>query len=222
MSAVIAMSTCIVAGGYVPAVEPVIEPVVVAPVPVVVEEDKDKLYAGLALAYSQTYSTDYKYFDNALTQDQNTKFVGLLGYNFNEYIGVEGRIGTSIFGTNTSILVEDYAEVMTYSIFLRPQYSVNEDFTLYGLLGFGLVQVDGADGEAPADPSIVGEEILNDTVFQWGFGLAYKIDEEFSIFIDYTKLANDADISSTLYGYDSETYEELSSQDLTVGIHYTF
>lgn len=199
------MSTYVIAGGYIP---PVVVPVV--------EEDKDKLYVGLALAYNQTYSTDYGYFDDSVpTQDETLKFVGLLGYDFNEYIGVEGRIGTSI-------AEEDYAEVTTYSIFLKPQYPVNEDFTLYGLLGFGLVKVDGTDGDEPADPSIVGEEILNHTGFQWGFGLAYKIDEEFSIFIDYTKLANDEDISSTLYGYDPETYEKLSSQDLTVGIHYTF
>ncbi len=33
MSVIIAMSTCIIAGGYIAAVEPVIEPVVVAPAP---------------------------------------------------------------------------------------------------------------------------------------------------------------------------------------------
>jgi len=141
--------------------------------------------------------------------------VGLVGYNFNEYIAVEGRIGGSIMS-------EDYADVMTYSLFLKPQYPISEDFTIYGLLGFGLVQVDGADGDTPAAPSVVGQEILDDTSFQWGLGLSYKVYEDFSVFVDFTKLADDADIDSTLYGYDPIVYDKLSGQDLTVGVTYNF
>ncbi len=192
-----------------------VEPAVVPVVPMA-EEEKSPWYAGLALAYNQTYSTDYGWFDDGVkTQDETGKLVGLVGYNVNEYIAVEGRIGGSI-------TMEDYADVMTYSLFLKPQYPISEDFTIYGLLGFGLVQVEGADGDEPAHPNVIGQEILDDTSFQWGLGLNYKINEDLSIFIDYTKLADDADISSTLYGYDDVVYDKLSSQDYTVGFIYNF
>jgi len=209
--AVIAISSLGFAGGDMKDVEPAVVPVIP-----IVEEDDSNWYAGLALAYNQTYSTDYGFFDDGVeTQDETLKLVGQVGYNFNEYIAVEGRIGKSI-------AEEDYAEVTTYSLFLKPQYPISEDFTIYGLLGFGLVQVDGTDGDEPAHPDVVGEEILDDTSFQWGFGLNYMVNEDFSLFIDYTKLADDADIDSTLYGYDPVVYDELSSQDLTVGVNYKF
>lgn len=188
----------------------------VAPVIPVMQEEKSPWYAGLALAYNQTYSTDHGFFDDSVpTQDETGKIVGQLGYNFNEYLAAEGRIGMSVF-------TEDYASVTTYSIFLKPQYPVNEDFTIYGLLGLGMVQVDGTDGNEPAHPSVVGQEILNDTAFQWGLGISYRINEDFSAFVDYTLLAADADISSTLYGYDPVIYGQLSTQDLTIGVNYHF
>ena len=73
-----------------------------------------------------------------------------------------------------------------------------------------------------ANLNVIGQEILSDTVFQWGGGIDYKINENFSVFADFTILANDADISSTLYSYDPLVYDELSTQDLTVGVNYRF
>jgi opacity protein-like surface antigen len=207
--AVAALSSVGFAGGDMAPVEPVVSTPMM-------EEEKTPWYAGLAVAYNQTYSTDHGYFDDSVpTQDETGKLVGQLGYNFHENIGVEGRIGTSFFS-------EDYASVSTYSIFLKPQYPISEDFTIYGLLGFGIVQVDGTDGDEPAHPSVVGQEILGDTAFQWGIGVSYSINEAFSVFVDYTRLASDADISSTLYGYDPVIYDKLSTQDLTIGVSYHF
>ena len=206
---VMAMGSLAFAGGDLVTVEPVVE------IPVVVE-DESNFYVGLGLVNNRTYSTDFSFwFGNAPTQDETLKLVGQLGYDFNEYIAIEGRIGGSI----TS---EDYADITTYSLFLKPQYPLIEDLKIYGLLGFGLVQVDGADGETPAHSNMVGEEILDDTSFHWGLGLSYMVNKDFSIFVDYTMLANDADISSTLYGYDPTVYNELTSDDLTVGLTYNF
>ncbi|MEN8304385.1 MAG: hypothetical protein ABFQ64_09965, partial [Campylobacterota bacterium] len=94
------MSSLGFAGGDMKDVEPVLIPVI----PIVEEEDKSGLYAGLAVAYNQTYSTDYGWWDESVeTQDETGKLVGLVGYNFNEYVAVEGRIGGSVFE-------EDYAD----------------------------------------------------------------------------------------------------------------
>jgi len=211
IGSIVLMSSLGFAGGGFKDVEPVVEPVIP-----IEEEDKSGLYAGLAFAYNQTYSGENSWFSKVRTQDQIGKVVGNLGYDFNEYLAVEGRIGGSVFD-------EDFASVMTYSLFLKPQYAINDNWKVYGLLGYGLVDIEGAgESEEPGHLDMVGEEMLDDSSFQWGFGLSYNINEEFSVFVDYTQLADDADTSTTLYSYDPVLYDKLSNQDLTIGVIYNF
>ena len=209
-AAVLAMSSFAVGGGDIaPAVA-------VVPIPVVSEEDNSNFYVGLGAVYNRTYSTDSGWTnDTVKTQDETAGFTGVVGYNFNEYIAVEGRISKTFFE-------EDYADVTTYSLFLKPQYLATEDFTVYGLLGFGNATVQGAMGNTPGHPENDGKDILDETAFQWGFGVSYDATESFSVFVDYTLLANDADINSKLYGYDNNTYTELSVDGITVGVIYHF
>ena len=205
--AVLAMSSFATAGGD---AAPIVAPVVVE------EEGLSGFYAGLGVVYHRTYSVESGWFDDSkATQDETGGFTGLVGYNFNEYVAVEGRFSTSFFD-------EDYAEVMTYSLFVKPQYPVTEEFNVYALLGFGGVQIEGTDGDEPAHANMVGQEILDETSFQWGFGASYAVTENFLIFADYTSLADDADISSTLYGYDNAIYDKLSNDAMTVGVIYNF
>jgi opacity protein-like surface antigen len=215
--AVLAMSSFGVAGGD------------IVPVPVAVQ-DEDYFYAGAALIYHTTYSTDQKWFNKAPTQDETGGFMGIIGYNYNRYIAVEGRINASFF-------VEDYSETFGWSIFLKPQYQFRDDendkdnfATIYGLLGFGGVKVTGNGGGEPAHPGDIGKTILDDTGFQWGLGLSYTfVDEDsedrsgdWTIFAEYTSLMSDGDIDSRLYGYDPVYYTELSQQSLNVGLTYRF
>ncbi len=204
--AVLAMNSFATAGGNVATI--------VAPV-IVEEEELSGFYAGLAVVYNRTYSLESEWFDRTSTQDETGGFTGIAGYNFNEYVAVEGRFSTSFFD-------EDYADVMTYSIFVKPQYPVTEEFKVYALLGFGGVQIEGTDGNEPGHANMVGQEILDETSFQWGFGTSYAVTENFLIFADYTSLADDADISSTLYSYDNTIYDKLSNDAVTVGVVYNF
>jgi opacity protein-like surface antigen len=204
----VALNSFAVAGGDF--VE-VVEPVLVVPA----EVDNSSFYVGVGLIYNRVYATDSGWFDSAPdTQDETGGFTGLVGYNFNEYIAVEGRISQSFFE-------ENYADVFTYSLFVKPQYPVTEDFSIYGLLGFGGVMVDGAEGNHPgaANP---GDTILDDTGFQWGIGASYAFTEAWSVFVDYTSLIKDGDIDSKLYDYDTTTYKELSVDAVTAGVTYTF
>ncbi|MBD3790222.1 MAG: porin family protein [Campylobacterales bacterium] len=184
-------------------------------VPMMAEESTGGFYIGLGAGYQLTYSTDSDWVDTANTQDKTVSIVALAGYTFNPYIAVEGRI-------SQTVTKEDYADVFTYSLFVKPQYPVTESFDVYALLGFGGVTVEGADGEAPAHPGVIGEEIMDETGFQWGIGGSYAFTDALSVFADYTSLANDADISSTLYGYDPATYSKLSNEVVTVGVTYQF
>jgi len=217
----------------------------IAPIAVSEAEENDNnstFYIGVGAVYNRIYSIDSGWFDNSIpTQDQTAGLTGIIGYNYNRYLSIEGRISATFWE-------RDYSDLTTYSIFLKPQYRFQEDdresdeyddayFTIYGLIGFGNSYVEGSSGDSghySAWPDVIGQEIMSETGFQWGFGLSYTfVDVDYgerrdtwSLFIDYTMTANDADIYSRLYDYgngkDTRVYNELSTDGLTVGLTYTF
>jgi opacity protein-like surface antigen len=228
--AVLVMSSFGVAGGD------------IVPVPVVAEENDSNFYIGVGLLANRTYSANSDWFDDGIqTQDKAWGLSGILGYNYNEYIGLEGRFTQTLWE-------RDYSDLTTWSIFLKPQYrfwerDASEDgyddgyFTVYGLLGFGNSNVVGTTGDkdfTSAWPEEIGNDILDETSFQWGIGLSYTLvdmDEgirknSWSLFIDYTMTANDANIHSRLYDYgngtDNRVYDNLSTDGITVGVIYNF
>ena len=231
--AALAMGSSLYAGGD----------IVPVPMPVAAEEaDNSNFYIGMGLLANRIYSTDSDWFDdNIQTQDKAGGLSGIVGYNYNEYIGIEGRITQTFWE-------RDYADLTTWSIFLKPQYrfwekDANSDgyddgyFTVYGLIGLGNSTVEGTSGDksgTSAWPEAIGNDILDETGFQWGFGLSYTLVDvnegirknRWSLFIDYTMTANDADIHSRLYDYgngkDSRVYDKLTTDGITVGVIYNF
>ena len=210
----------------------------VAPVPV--KADPAYWYAGISLDYNRVYANDSAWFDNSVkAQDEIGCFSVVAGYNINEYLAVEGRIGTSF-------TEESYAETSNYSIFLKPYYKFIDDersaeeeednfFTAYALLGFGKVNIKATNGEPPAHPEDFGKTLVDDTSFQWGIGFSYTFvdrsdnesieeihDGDVTIYIEYVSLLNGADIYSRLYGYDKNYYNELNQDTVNVGVTYRF
>jgi len=127
------------------------------------------------------------------------------GYDFNQYIAVEARYTTTISD-------EDIVEMSGWSLFVKPQYPVTEDFTIYALLGFGGVTVDGINAIRPVN--------VDDSSFQWGLGVSYSLknatDYNIEIYADYTSLAKDMD--GVYWNGDLQT----SVDALTVGVVYRF
>ena len=184
--------------------------------PVVYQENESYFYGGLGLSYDRVYSTDSGWFDDGiLTQDEVGGLTGILGYNYNEYLAIEGRLGLSLWS-------RDYADLTTWSLFIKPQYYLDRNFKIYGLLGVGNSTVEGYDGDTPAHPNMVGVTIMDETGFQWGLGMSYDVIGDWTVFIDYTMTADDAGINATLYEYDPVRYDKLSSDALTVGMTYRF
>ena len=225
--AIAAMSSSLIAGGSIAPVQPVVVPVV-AP-----EHDTSGWYAGGALYYNNVYADDYGWFDESQnTQDEIAGLTGIVGYNYNEYLAFEARASKSLFQ-------EDYADEYHFSFFAKPQYRFRdannyEDdyFTIYGLIGFGYVNVEGTDGDTPGAPEIVGKTLVDDWQFQYGIGLSYTFVDtdhpgndagDWSIFVEYTMYMDDESMSSTrLYDYNPNYYDELSMNGLSVGLTYQF
>ena len=221
----IVLSTLSIAG------DKYVAPVVVPVVPVT--HDTSGVYISGALYYNNVYSTGYNWFTKSTdTQDEIGGLTAIVGYNYNEYLAFEARI-------SKSFLEEDYADEYHYSFFVKPQYRFRDEnnyednyFTLYGLLGFGYVNIEGTDGNTPGATEIIGKTIADDWTFQYGVGVSYTfVDKEhpesdagdWSVFAEYTMYMDDQSIDSTrLYNYNSNYYDKLSMNGLSIGVSYQF
>ena len=185
-----------------------IEPIP-APEPIATEGTPSAFYLGLGLNVLSARDADasLSFFSGKTGQKRMVGVALLAGYDFNEYIAVEGRYTTSIYKDDTT------AEMSAYSIFVKPQYRFQDEngqlgaFNIYALLGFGGVKMD------PVNDSHV---YADDTSFQWGLGVSYDFDESLTLFVDYTSLANGMD------GTWSNGALEVSADALTVGMTYRF
>jgi len=197
VSIIVGMSNLALAGGGMKEVTPVVEPVVAVPM----VKEHNGFYAGLGLTAVSTRDArfDVDWGGNSRYQDRlgNITFIG--GYNYNAYIALEGRY-------TTSVLHEDLVEMSGWSLFVKPQYPVSEAFSIYALLGYSGINLDGING------ALVN---MDDTGFQWGLGADYMIMEDVSLFADY-RFANDVD-AVFFNGADQVTLDAF-----TIGANYHF
>lgn len=175
--------------------------------PMAMEDAAKPFYVGIALAATSTRgsSADLSFFSEKAGQDRLGNVTFNAGYDYNQYIAVEGRY-------TTSFAKEDVVEMSGWSLFAKPQYPVNEDFTVYALLGFGGVTIDGVNITHPVN--------VDDNGFQWGLGMSYSLksvtDADVVIYADYTSLANDMD--GVYWNGDLQS----SADALTIGVAYRF
>jgi len=139
-----------------------------APKVVPVVKEKQPWYAGVGLVGAKV--------DNGNCEDITYGAMAKVGYDFNDYIGVEAR------GLKTNWKYEG-AKIKHYAAFLKPQYPITKDLKLYGLLGYG--------------KTIIGDNfILDDNGFAFGGGLDYDLGESdaFSLFADYERLLQKSNV----------------------------
>ena len=151
----------------------------------------------LGLGYSSTnidLTVDGLSDQNQQLLDSSTDSILLLaGYDFNEYIGVEGRyyINNSSLAYDYYLggtLLEDAYEAESLAIYLKPQY--NLDFiTIYALIGMSANDYTATN--------LLGSD--SDTLFSWGAGAKFNVTQSFGLFVDYTDLGtNDAILETGL------------------------
>ncbi len=195
LSAVAAISTSLFAGGNAAVIAPAVEEPVI---------DNSSFYVGLGLSAISTRdaAVSMDVFNAKAGQDRLGNVTFQAGYTFNEYVAVEGRYTTSISD-------EHWVELSGWSLFVKPQYPVMEDFNIYALLGFGGVTMDAVNNS--------GVDV-DDTGFQWGLGLSYDITENITVFGDYTNLANDMDG----YYWNRPGPLQVDADAFTLGLTYKF
>ena len=116
------------------------------------------------------------------------------GYNFNEYVAVEGRYA---FGATYS----DNLPVDTLALYLKPQYPITSELSVYGLLGYAWNEVDNTDTDFDG--------------FAYGIGAKYAVIEDVEVFVDYTSVYSDTESFGDV-DVDTDVYA------VNVGVSYKF
>jgi len=187
ITALSAIGTFAVAGGNVAPIEPVFE------LPVVTNEP-EPFYIGLGYTYvSGIEETVYDVDAYAV--------MGLIGYRFNEYVAIEGRYTSTVSDVtfDKGIVSEERNNNITNkAMYVKPMYPVGS-VSVYALLGYG---------EAVARET-------SDSGFQWGLGAEYAIEDDFSLFVDYTSLYDDS-------GFGNFVISDFQLDTVNVGLSYRF
>jgi len=186
------------AGGDIAPVEEVL------PVPTIVDNSGFYIGGGFSfLNYNEEYS-------DGVTADVDLYGITLIaGYQFNEYISIEGRYITDVGGSD-----EDWSDgrsrtdidndLSNLALYVKPSYQI-DNFKLYALLGYGQFSYQYKNTEKQKDSG-----------FQWGLGAGYNFNDNLSVFVDYTKLYDDTGLDNYIsdVDYDADAW--------TVGITYLF
>ena len=135
-----------------------------------------QFYAGLGVSVERVNSNDF---------DKETigAVTGRIGYDFSKYLGVEFR---GAMGINDG---DKLGHEYSYGLYLKPQYQVNEEFSIYALAGY-------AQSKISFDNEVAFNGIHNNYTtqngFSFGLGVAYKLDEDWSLFADVTRLIDES------------------------------
>ncbi len=141
--------------------------------------------------------------------------VGKVGYDFNQYFGVEARFGTGLNNEDiTSTTGTFEAELKeTYGLYLKPQLPLNRYLNLFALIGYAQSKVDitntGTNASGSADEGSVS----------YGLGLGYHINNRLDVVFDAVRLWHDVNFNI----FDSSGGDaELTLDTLGIGFNYKF
>ena len=131
-----------------------------------------QFYAGLGVSVERVNS-------HIFSQETVTGVTGRIGYDFSKYLGVEfrGTMGVS----DGDKLGHDYS----YGLYLKPQYPVTKELSIYALAGYAQSKI-SFDNEL--DFNGIGNNYTTQNGFSFGAGLEYILNEDWSLFVDATRL----------------------------------
>lgn len=146
-----------------------VEPAYVPVAPVV---DINPFYVGLGLLWSGTSRECACAGAEKDGRLKNTSygFIGRVGYDFNQYIGIEARAFKASIDKN-------FAETLHYGLFLKPQYQISDKLNVYGLVGYGHTEVK-CKNPALADGR---SQTFEKDGLSVGIGLEYDLSDDVSV-----------------------------------------
>ena len=173
--------------------------------------DNSSFYVGGAYTYLDSTYTDNEYGDSLDNNENGLTILG--GYNFNQYVAVEGRY-TWGFGDDFTYKADGHSDTIdgsdgtttAWGVYVKPQYPVTEDISVYALIGVAGVSVDA-----------FGDKVIdNETDFSWGLGAKYAVTQNIEVFADYVSLHNGDITDVDGYTFDGDVYTA------NLGLNYKF
>jgi len=166
------------------------------------------LYVGLGLT-AAIYNPDCACPSPMGDSDITGGMAAKVGYDFNEYVGVEGR------GIQTN-WKSDGGKVKHAGLFVKPMYPVSEEVNLYGLAGYAKTTTHGS------------KRVVNAQTFAWGAGLEYDLGSDNPKEGKYGRAFDGYGDQEAGWGLFAD-YERLVQQSgspdldtLTIGVTYDF
>lgn len=200
MTMFLGLSGVAVAGGsFVKDVEPVIEPVIDIQDGSMLTDSGFYLGAGISAASTRDASLDF--FEKDPQQDRTAEILVLAGYDFNKYIGIEGRF-------YKSIAKEGIIDRSSWALLAKPHVPINDNVTLYALAGYGSFKGESIDGS---------NVDIDDSGLQLGVGASYKVTDNISLFADWLSIVYDETQDSFV-----TTPNVVSMDAFTFGVTYRF
>ncbi|MBU2891866.1 porin family protein [Colwellia sp. D2M02] len=142
--------------------------------------------------------------------DEYKTIGGILGYQFNEYFSLEGRLATGIssdashsqntplrFSNQHAYQVQYSSEIaLQSSVNLKVSYPITNSLNVYGLVGFTNTKINTESTWQVIDQagnilaSYNGSGNTSPDGANYGLGLDYEISKNYRLFIDYQMLPN--------------------------------
>ena len=163
--AILTMSSFIYAGGDIEppvfeeeVINVPVEPVVPAVIPIVPpqEIDVNGLYVALGLTAARFDPSCTCTDGSTAAVDKTAGLIGRVGYDFNQYVGVEAR------GIRTN-WKSDGGKIKHVGAFLKPMYPASNEVNVYALAGYAKTTTQGSLRRVDAE------------TFAWGMGLEYDL-----------------------------------------------
>ena len=189
----------------------------------------------LSLVYTSAATANDTWYIGTLYSAQKTKPMNgrdfdtagiIVGYQYNEYIGVEVRSSVGHSGYSNTWSDPDLSEYEYYedvgnqsSILLKASYPILDSLYVYGLAGYTNTKLEvggsGQFSDSNVDEDYSFKHSLSDSGFSYGLGLNYQLNEQFNIFVDYQALP---DFQTAI------TYvaQNLDWNSTNIGINYMF
>jgi len=185
---------------------------VVCPAPVPVVPKAKKWYVGLDGMGAQFETDSGKCNELAV-------IVAKLGYDFNKYFGIEGRVG---YGVNeadhdaggTTKVKENYG------LYLKPMLPMGEKFHLFGLLGYAKAKVKSSWDASSSAGALAG--MVDESSPSFGLGLNYAINDRWSLVGEGVRLLHKVDGTFDVKGGGRRSEDSINLDTYGLGVNYKF
>ncbi len=174
-------------------------------------------YGMVSVEDDYIYETRYGLYNEHTEIDFDTLMLQA-GYQYNSYLAVEYRYWFSMSDGDYSLSsgwipdAGSYSDFDAWGFYLKPMYPVTNEFSIYGLLGFSGVAVDGE----------LGWDLLNENSFSWGIGASFDFTPNISVFVDYVLLYDDTFDNYGYYNYYDYNPGDTNVDTINFGLSYKF